>query len=172
MKKAAETQSRLGAAWRAMQPRERVMVALAVGVVALAALWWLGLQPAWKTYKSYPTQRAALERQVQQMQDMRQQALQLQGLMAGAANQGGNSAAGAASVQSSAQTMLGPGTQANVQGDSVTVRFQNVAPGALAQWLRQTREHTRGQAVQLQMTRTQTETSSPTWSGQATWALP
>lgn len=174
------TQTKAGLAglrriWQTMQPREQWMVALAIACVTLAGLWWLAIEPAWKTYRTYPAQRQELEQQVQHMQAMRQQALQLQGQMASAAQgAAGDVAAASAALQSSAKALLGPQAQTQTAGERVTVRFDNAAAASVQQWLRETRENTRSQPVQVRLQReVGAESARGThWSGEIILELP
>ena len=65
-----ELQSR----WRSVPPREQRLLLLALGVVALALLWWVALAPALKVLKTAPRQHLALDAQNQQMQRLQAQA--------------------------------------------------------------------------------------------------
>lgn len=162
----------LSSRWQALQTRERAMIGLAALVVGGALLWQWAIQPAWKTYRSYERERLALERQVQAMQSMRQQAVQLQELLASSAQQG-SAASLTSRIQTQAHDALGQQVQTALAGDRFTVRFQNAPAAALAQWLRETRENTRSQPLQVQLTRPASDANSGvTWSGQVVWALP
>lgn len=162
----------LSSRWQALQTRERAMIGLAALVVGGALLWQWAIQPGWKAYRSYERERLALERQVQAMQSMRQQAVQLQELLASSAQQG-SAASLTSRIQTQAHDALGQQVQTALAGDRFTVRFQNAPAAALAQWLRETRENTRSQPLQVQLTRPASDANSGmTWSGQVVWALP
>ena len=62
--------SPLQARWQALAPRERRLVALAAACVGLALLWAVALAPAVRTWRQSEATRAALDRQLQQMQQL------------------------------------------------------------------------------------------------------
>ncbi|PAT32358.1 general secretion pathway protein GspM [Vandammella animalimorsus] len=164
--------------WHNLQARERSMLALAAAVVAGGLLWALALQPAWRTWQSYEPRRLALEQQLQHMQAMRQQAQQLQQQLASSATASSTPAALAAAVEASAKRLLAaPGQSADaapqltVAGDRATVRLRAVPAAQLLQWLREVRETTRSQPVQVQLSR-DAGNGTPRWSGHIVLALP
>ncbi|THU03758.1 type II secretion system protein M [Lampropedia puyangensis] len=167
----------LNAKWSHLQARERTLVALATTVVGFALLWLIAIAPAWKTYTSYTSNRQTIERQVQQMQAMRQYALQMQTHLDSSTSGGNQSTTGMVNaIHSSAQRLLGSTSSTPLTGDRVTVRFQNVPAAQLLQWLQQVRESTRAQAAQVQLNRASastTDTADATrWSGHVVLALP
>lgn len=153
------------------------MVAAAASVVGVALVWLIAIAPAWQVHASYASSSQALERQIQQMQAMRQYALQMQAELASStAGSSHSPTAMASAIQTSAERLLGTTSPTPLAGDRVTVRFQNVPAPQLLQWLQQVRESTRAQAAQVQLSR-----STPTkanaaqavlWSGQVVLALP
>ena len=54
--------------WRGLPAREQRLLWLALGVVALALLWWVAVAPALAVLKTAPQQHAVLDAQLQQMQ--------------------------------------------------------------------------------------------------------
>lgn len=172
-------QAQLSAKWQSLQKRERTLVAVATSVVVLALVWLVAIAPAWRVYTSYASSSQALERQVQQMQAMRQYALQMQAELASSTAGGSASpTAMAKAIETSAQRLLGTKTPIPLVGDRVTVRFQNVAAPQLLQWLQQVRESTRAQAAQVQLNRVANGApaagvaNTAAWSGQVVLALP
>lgn len=159
------------------------MVTAAATVVFVALIWLITIAPAWQVYTSYASSSQALERQIQQMQALRQYALQMQTELA--SSTAGNTqspTAMANAIQISAQRLLGIKTPTPLAGDRVTVRFQNVPASQLLKWLQQVRESTRAQAAQVQLSRTPTAPASGNhatagaqtirWSGHVVFALP
>lgn len=132
--------------WQALQARERRMVLLAASVVGLALLWWLAVAPALSSLRQFQARAPELERQVQQMQVWRQQAQVLQGQASSI-----TPAAALRGVQSHTPRLLGASSQVQVVGDRATVRFQQVTPDALAQWLQQMRESAHALPVQVEI---------------------
>lgn len=173
-------QAQLSAKWQSLQKRERTLVAIATSVVLLAVVWLVAIAPAWRVYTSYASSSQALERQVQQMQAMRQYALQMQAELASSTAGGAASpTAMAKAIETSAQRLLDTKTPIPLVGDRVTVRFQNVAAPQLLQWLQQVRESTRAQAAQVQLSRSASggtpaagAANIALWSGQVVLALP
>ena len=51
----------LQARWRALAPRERVLVGAAAALLGLYLVFALAIQPAWRTLRSAPAQLDALE---------------------------------------------------------------------------------------------------------------
>ena len=51
----------LQAAWAGRSPRERLLLAIGVWVLSLAALWMLALAPALRTWQEAPARQAQLD---------------------------------------------------------------------------------------------------------------
>ena len=68
----------LQAAWAGRSPRERVLLAIGVWVLSLAALWMLALAPALRTWQEAPARQAQLDTQSQRMRQLQAQAQGLQ----------------------------------------------------------------------------------------------
>ncbi|KKW67795.1 hypothetical protein AAV94_09240 [Lampropedia cohaerens] len=159
------------ARWQSMPARERRLVTVALLVVLAALLWRVAILPAWQTWQSYPASRAALERQVQQMQGMRQQALQMQQAVA-SSGASANAATLHRDILASAQRLLGGDAQATLAGDRITVRFQAAPAQALAEWLAQTQTSARAQPVQVTLEQAVAQDAGVAWKGQIVLALP
>lgn len=72
----APWQRALSQRWAALQPRERLGLQVALGVLVLALLW-LATQPAWQTLRLAQAQRQQLEAQLQRMHTLGAQATML-----------------------------------------------------------------------------------------------
>jgi general secretion pathway protein M len=127
-----ELQSR----WRMVSPREQRLLVLALGVVALAVLWWVALAPALAVRKTAPQQHLALDAQNQQMQRLQAQALALRALPAVSADD-------ARSALEASLKPLGTSAQMVVQVERATVTLKGLSPDALAQWLAVARQNAR-----------------------------
>lgn len=159
--------SPLQARWQALAPRERRLVALAAACVGLALLWAVALAPAVRTWRQSEATRAALDRQLQQMQQLQAQARALQTqpkLRRGDAQQ---------ALESSARQRLGPGAQLSLQGDQATLTLKGVPAEALAQWLAQVRTSARVVPLQARLVRSPgPRDGAAAWDGTVLLALP
>ena len=66
--------TQLRARWEGLAPREKLLVAAAVAVVAIALVWMLLLGPALSTLNSAEQQRRTLDTQLQRMRSLQAQA--------------------------------------------------------------------------------------------------
>ncbi|MFO0445227.1 MAG: type II secretion system protein GspM [Betaproteobacteria bacterium] len=136
----ATVRARAAAAWRGLAPRERRLVAVAAALVALALLWLLAVQPAWRTLARAPAEIDRLDAQLQAMQRLaaeaqaRREATPVPPEQAQAALQ-------------AATARLGPKAQLTLSGERAVVRFDGVAPGALREWLAEARAGARARPV-------------------------
>lgn len=147
--------------WRTVSPREQRLVRLALGVVALALLWWVALAPALAVLKAAPQQHQVLDAQNQQMQQLQAQALALRA-------QPVISAMEARRALEDALKPLGAGAQMVVQVERVTVTLKGVAPDALAQWLATARQNARSVPTEARLTRN----AAGAWDGTLVLQLP
>lgn len=147
--------------WRTVSPREQRLVKLALGVLALALLWWVALAPALAVLKAAPQQHQALDAQNQQMQQLQAQALALRA-------QPVISAMEARRALEDALKPLGASAQMVVQVERVTVTLKGVAPDALAQWLATARQNARSVPTEARLTRN----PAGAWDGTLVLQLP
>ncbi|OAD41544.1 hypothetical protein LPB72_12335 [Hydrogenophaga crassostreae] len=156
---------RLTVRWQAMAPRERRAVSVAAWVIGLALLWWVLLGPAINTLRKAPSQHAALDAQLAQMQSMAASVEQLR-----EQNSAPIPSRGAAqSSLTQATGPLGATAQINVQGDRAILTLRGTAPEALALWLNQVRVNARLVPVSAQL---DLRGSPEGWHGQITVAGP
>lgn len=146
--------------WRQASPREQRLFMLAMGVVALALLWWVALAPALKVLKTAPQQHLALDAQNLQMQRLQAQALALRALPVVRADD-------ARSALEASLKPLGAGVQMAVQVERATVTLKGVAPGALAQWLAVARQNARTVPSEVHLARN----PAGTWDGSVVFYL-
>lgn len=156
----ADLRTQLRAHWGRLDARERRLVLLAGGLVALALSWWLAVQPALRTMKEAPLQIARLEASLQEMRAMAAEAQQLQSAPR-------VSSAQAAEALRAAVQRLGTGARLNLQGDRATVTLQSVRAEALLAFLGEARSAARARPLEAQWTR-----SGDTYSGSLVLALP
>lgn len=151
-----ELQSR----WRTVSPREQRLLMLALGVVALALLWWLAMAPALAVRKAAPGQHLALDAQNQQMQRLQAKALALRALPVVSADD-------ARSALQASLKPLGASAQMVVQVERATVTLKGAAPDALAQWLAVARQNARTVPSEAHLTRN----AAGAWDGTVVFYL-
>jgi general secretion pathway protein M len=150
--------------WARLAPREKTGIALAAGLVGLALLWWVLINPALNTWRHAHTQRALLDTQLQHMQSLQAQARALQ-----AQPQIGREDALRA-LQAGVKQSLGAGAQISVSGERVSVSLKGISGQALTQWLAQSRINAHALPTEAHLSR---DSANPAaWSGQVVMALP
>lgn len=164
----AALKSAWSARWQALQPRERLAVWVAMGVVAVGLLWWVLLSPALQTLRAADAQRVALERQHQAMLALQAEArgLQAQPRLSPAEAQ--------RALEHTVRQTLGSTAQLQVAGERATVTIKAVGADTLAQWLTQARVNARALPTEAKLTRTPGSNTSTaaTWDGTVVLRLP
>ena len=132
--------------WMDLSGRERLGLGLALGVLALALLWSLGVAPAWHQWQQGQGQTQALQTQWQGMQTLQAQA---------SAWRGQNRVRPEEAVRQlqSSLTTLGPGASMVVNGDLATVQIKSASAAAVSQWLTQARTQALALPVQARLGR-------------------
>lgn len=154
------------ALWRGLAARERRGMTLAFLLVALAALWWGLVKPAWQIVQAAPAQSAQLQAQLQNMQAMQAQAQVMQ-------SQPKLSRDDAARALESSVKELGSAAQLTVQGDRATLTLKAVSARALAQWLDSARVNARSLPTEAHLQRHATAPGAEaSWDGSLLLALP
>ena len=148
------------ARWKQLGSRERLLVVAAAAVLALALLWWVGLQPAWQTLRTAPARLDALDAQTLTMRRLADQARDLR--QAPAPN-----AAQAAQALKAASERLGSAARLSLQGDRAVLTAEGLDPEALRSWLAEVRTGARARTVEAQLVRT-----GPGFSGTVTIVIP
>jgi len=156
---------RLGSTLQSLSPREQRAVHMAVWIVGLGLLWWVGLAPALKTLQQAPVKQAQLDRALSQMQNLAASAEVLR--TQNATPPPGRDAA--LRALEDANRALGASTQMALQGDRATITLRSTPPRALAQWLQLVRVNARLLPVQAQMQR---GGNPDGWTGQIVLAGP
>lgn len=152
----------LQARWLGLAPREKLLVAGAAGLVALALFWWLLVAPPLAVLRSSDAQHAALDLQVQRMRALQAQAQALQSQPRMNADEAQRL------LEASVRERLGTTARLAVMGDRVTLTLTGAAPDALAQWLQQARVNARALPSEARLTRGATGG----WDGTVVLALP
>jgi general secretion pathway protein M len=136
----------LRARWQALAARERSAVLAAAIALGLALVWLVAVQPAWRTLRDVPAERARLEAQWQTMQ---QQAAEARALRATAPLAPGL----AAQSLQAATERLGESGRLSLQGERAVLTLSGADGAALLQWLGEARQGARAQPVELRLAR-------------------
>lgn len=142
----ADLRRRAQARWATLAPRERRLLQAAGGVIALALVWMLLVQPAWRTLRDTPARLEAVELQLQQMQRLAAEARELRAMPAVGAAQ-------AEAALQAATVRLGPNAKLVLQGERATLSVNGVAGEALVVWLGEVRSAARARPDEAQLSR-------------------
>jgi general secretion pathway protein M len=156
------TAQALRARWMALVPREKLLVAAAVAVVAVAIVWMIAIGPALSTLHSADEQRRTLDAQLQRMLALQAQAQSMQ------AQPRQNRDEALRQLELSVRQRLGTSARMVIAGDRVTVTLSGAPADALAQWLAQARVNARALPGEAHLSRN----SSGTWDGNLVLTLP
>jgi general secretion pathway protein M len=138
----------LRAAWAAREPRERLLVLLAAGVLAAYLLWALALQPALRTLREAPARLDALDAQLQAMQAQAAEAQALRATPAVPRPQ-------AVAALQAAAARLGDKARLAEQGDRAVLTLDGASGEDLRSWLAEARSSARARPVEINLTRTE-----------------
>jgi len=132
--------------WASFTPREQQGLGWAALALAVLLLWFVALQPAWRTWQQVPAQRQALESQLLQMQRLASEARDLKGQSPVSAEQ---------SLQAlkAATDRLGAKAKLSLLGERATLSVSGVTPEQLQAWLSEVRSGARARPVDLQLRR-------------------
>jgi general secretion pathway protein M len=143
----APLQAALRQRWATLAPREQQGLGWAALALAVALLWFVALQPAWRTWQQVPAQRQALETQLLQMQRLASEARELKGQSPVSAEQ-------SQQALKAATDRLGAKAKLSVIADRATLAVTDIQPSALVAWLAEVRSGARPRPVELQLNRT------------------
>ncbi len=132
--------------YRALAPRERLLVATALVVVALYAAWSLAVAPALRTVRAAPATLDALDAQLQDIQRLAGESRRLREATPVSPAQSG-------ATLRAATERLGPAGRIALQADRATLSVTNVQGEALRAWLNEARSAARARVVDVQLTR-------------------
>jgi general secretion pathway protein M len=152
----------LRAKWQGLAPREKLLVAAAAGLVAVALLWWLALAPALATLRAAESQHATLDAQLRQMQRLEAQARAM------LAQPRQNHDEAMRQLEQSIRQQLGVTARYSIAGERVTVTLTGASAQALAQWLSQVRINARALPGEARLQRN----AGGTWDGTLALTLP
>lgn len=160
--------SRLRGQWQRLQARERRMVAIAAAIVLLALLWWVGLAPALRTLREADGQRAALQAQAQQMQQLQAEADALKSMPRMTQQEA------VRALEAAVKQRLGASATLSVVGDRANLVLRDAPAAGLADCLTDARVNARATPVDARLTRS--AGSAPggavTWNGTVSLSLP
>lgn len=145
----------LQARWNEVSRREQRLLRVALVIVLLALLWWVGIAPALATLRAAEKQHQGVSGQMQEMQRLQTQAktLQAQPRLAFAEAQ--------RLLEASVKQQFGASAQLLVSGESVSLTLKGATPDALAQWLTQARLNARAVPSEAHLLRN----AAGTWDG-------
>ena len=132
--------------WMDLSGRERAGLSVALGLLALALVWSVGVTPAWRQWQQGQVQTQALQTQWQGMQALQAQVSALKG-------QSRLRPEEATRLLQASVGTLGPGASLVVNGDLATVQIKGASPAALSQWLAQARVQAQALPVQARLGR-------------------
>ncbi len=145
--------------WAALGARERLAVTAAALVLGLAVVWLFALQPALRTLREAPVERARLDAQWQAMQNQAAEAGELRAATPLAPGL-------AAQALQAATDRLGDAGTLSLQGDRAVLSANGVDGPALLRWLGEARRGARAQPVEVRLTR-----DGRGWSGTVVLAI-
>jgi general secretion pathway protein M len=164
--------------WATLAPRERIALSTAAWVVGAGLMWSVALSPALQTLRAAGVQRIELDRQLQLMQGLQNEAQALK------AQPKLTSTEALKALEASAKQRLGQAAQVNAVGERVTVTLKGASPDALAQWLAQARANAHALPVEAKLARSAAAptagnipnnppaTTAPGWDGSLVLRLP
>lgn len=152
----------LRARWTALAPREKLLVAAAAAVIAIAIVWLIAIGPALSTLRGADEQRRTLDAQLQRMLALQAQAQAMQ------AQPKQNRDEALRQLELSVRQRLGTSGRMVTSGDRVTITLTGTPADALAQWLTQARVNAHALPGEVHLTRN----SGGSWEGSLVLALP
>ncbi|MBC7601429.1 MAG: type II secretion system protein M [Ramlibacter sp.] len=150
------------ARWDAFAPREKVLVAGAIGLVIFAIMWWWLLAPALATLRTSEAQRHELDAQLQSMRSMQAQAKAVQSQPKPGYDEA------LRLLELSVRERLGTTGRLSLQGERATITLTGTAPDTVAQWLAQARVNARALPAEVRINRNATGL----WEGTVVFTLP
>ncbi len=133
--------------WRALAERERVLLLFAAALLLLALLWFVAVQPAWRTLARAPAESDALDQQLQTMQQLASEVQQLRAAPAVSPQQ-------AAAAIKSASERLGDKAKLSLQGERAVLTLSSVSTSALRDFLAEARAGARARPLEATLSRT------------------
>ena len=132
--------------WMDLSGRERAGLSLALGLLALALVWSVGVEPAWRQWQQGQARTQTLQTQWQDLQALQAQVSALKG-------QSRVRPDDAARLLQASVATLGPNASLALNGDMATVQFKGASAAALSKWLAQARVQALALPVQARLSR-------------------
>lgn len=132
--------------WQGLNARERQLVSLAGGALALGLVWLLLIVPAWQTWREVPAKSRLLEVDQLQMGRLATEAKELKA-------QPPVNAAQSAEALKAATDRLGAVGKLSLIGDRATLTLTGASPAQLRTWLGEVRAGARARPVDVQLQR-------------------
>ncbi len=132
--------------WKALAPRERQGLRIALILLAIFIVWLIAVQPAWRTVRAAPAQLETLDLQLQQMQRLAGETRELRAAPTVAPAQ-------AATALRTATEQLGDRARLALVGDRATLTLTGVTGDRLVAWLTEARTAARARPIDAQLTR-------------------
>lgn len=152
----------LRARWDLLAAREKLMVAGAATLVALALVWWTAIAPALATLRAADEQHRELDGQLQQMLRLQAQAQQMQSQPRQSQDEA------LRLLEVAIRQHLGVTARYTIQGERVTLTLAGTQSQALAQWLTQARVNAHALPSEARLARN----PSGGWDGTLVVTLP
>jgi general secretion pathway protein M len=154
--------------WSTMAARERQLVSVAITVVVLALIWWVGVAPALKTLREANAARGSLDAQLQSMRAVAAEASRLKGQRSLSAEES------LRALQASTQQSFGSAATLSNTESRATITLKGASADALAVWLSQTRINARLVPAEMKLARSVNNSSTTTtaWDGLIVINLP
>ena len=132
--------------WLALAPRERTSLTVAACFVGALMVWFIAIQPAWRTLSTAPAQLDRLDAQLQTMRRLAAETSELRNMPPVSAMQSGNALL-------ATTERLGPKAELTLSGDGATCSFDEVSAVDLQGWLTEVRSAARARVTQAQLSR-------------------
>ena len=138
--------SELKTRFAALDMREQQALRAAACILGLLLLWWVAVQPAWRTLARAPAELDRVEQQLQHMQAQAGEARELRAVPPVSATQ-------AQEALQAATARLGGLAQLSFNGGRAMLTLKGVSSDALQVWLAEARHAARARIVQAQLQR-------------------
>jgi general secretion pathway protein M len=148
------------ARWSQASAREQTWVRIAIGVLLLAALWFIALGPAWVSLKAARSQAPVVRAQYEQVLQLQAQALALRARAPSAP-------VDAKAVLQNGLSSLEKNARMAVQAERATISFKDAAPDALARYLELARLMAHANTLEMHLNQVGGQ-----WSGSLVLQLP
>jgi general secretion pathway protein M len=134
------------ARWLALAARERTGLTVAACFIGALMVWFIAIQPAWRTLSAAPAQLDQRDAQLQAMRRLAAEASELRNMPPVSAAQSGNALL-------SATERLGAKAELTLSGDGASVSLDGLSAGELQGWLTEVRTAARARVTQAQLSR-------------------